>query len=58
MSEAVTKGVLPKRSKLTKRYYVNGQVECDYDLLRPYSKEFTGMIFGVKNEFKLRMDKK
>ena len=36
------KSVLSKRSRLTKRYYVNGQVQSDYNLLQSHSKKMQG----------------
>ena len=35
------KSALCKRSRLTKRYYANGQVQSDYNLLLSYSKKRT-----------------
>ena len=52
------KSALRKRSRLTKRYYVNGQVQSDYNLLQSHSKKCTEMILSAKNEYMLRMSKK
>ena len=49
---------LRKRSRLTKRYYVNGQVQSDYDLLQSHSKKCTDIIFSTKSEYMLRISKK
>ena len=38
------KSALRKSSRLTKRYYVNGQVQSDYNLLLSHSKKCTEMI--------------
>ena len=52
------KSVLSKRSRLTKRHYVNGQVQSDYNLLQSHSKKCKEMILSAKNEYMLRMSKK
>ena len=52
------KSALRKRSTLTKRCYVNGQVQSDYNLLQSHSKKCTEMILNAKNEYMLRMSKK
>ena len=49
---------LRKRSSLTKRDYVNGQVQSDYNLLLSHSNKCTVMILSAKNEYMLRMTKK
>ena len=38
------KSSLRRRSRFTKRYYVNGQVQSDYNLLLGHSKKCTEMI--------------
>ena len=56
----VTKNIkfaLHKRSRLTKRYYINNQVECDYNLLLNHSKNCREMIPSAKNEY-VRTSKK
>ena len=48
------KSALRKRSRLTKRYYVNGQVQSDYnDYNQGHSKKCTEMILSAKNEYML-----
>ena len=52
------KVALRKRFRLTKRYYVNGQVQSDFNLLPSHSKKCTEIILSAKNEYMLRMSKK
>ena len=52
------KVALRKRFRLTKRYYVNGQVQSDFNLLPGHSKKCTEIILSAKNEYMLRMSKK
>ena len=52
------KVALRKRFRLTKRYYVNGQVQSDFSLLPSHSKKCTEIILSAKNEYMLRMSKK
>ena len=52
------KVALRKRFRLTKRYYVNGQVQSDFKLLPSHSKKCTEIILSAKNEYMLRMSKK
>ena len=51
------KSALRKRSRLTKIYYVNGQVLIDYNLLLSHSKKCREMILSAKNEYMPRMSK-
>ena len=51
------KSALRKRYRLAKRYYVNGQVQSDYNLLQSHSKKCTEMILSAKNEYMLRVSK-
>ena len=51
------KAALSKRYSLTKRYYVNDQVQSDYNLLLNHSKKCRGMILCAKNEHTMRMSK-
>ena len=51
------KSALRKRSRLTKIYYVNGQVLIDYNLLLSHSKKCREMIISAKNEYMPRMSK-
>ena len=52
------KSALRKKSRLTKRCYVNGQVQGDYKVLLIHSKNFTELIFSTKNDYMLTMRKK
>ena len=52
------KVALRKRFRLTERYYVNGQVQSDFNLLPSHSKKCTEIILSAKNEYMLRMSKK
>ena len=52
------KVALRKRFRLTKRYYVNGPVQSDFNLLPSHSKKCTEIILSAKNEYMLRMSKK
>ena len=52
------KSSLRNRSRLTKRYYVNSQVQSDYDPLQSRSKRCTEMLLSAKNEHMLRVGKK
>ena len=58
INKNMMKSTLPKRSKLTKRYYVNDQVQSDYNLLLSQSEKCTEMILSAKNDYLLRMYKK
>ena len=52
------KSTLNKRSWLTKRYYVHGQVQSDYDLLISYLKKCREMILSSKPVYMLKMSYK
>ena len=52
------KSALRKRSRLTKRYYVEIQVLSNYNVLLSYSKKWTEMILSAKNDYMLGMSKK
>ena len=58
INKNMMKSTLPKRSKLTKRYYVNDQLQSDYNLLLSQSEKCTEMILSAKNDYLLRMYKK
>ena len=52
------KSALRKRSRLTKRRYVNGKVQSDYNLLQSHSTNCKEMILSAKTEYMLRLSKK
>ena len=52
------KSALRRKSRLSKRYFVNGQVQSDDNLLLSHSKNCSEMILSSKNNYILRMGQK
>ena len=52
-----SKSALRKRSRLTERYYVNSQVQSDYNLLLSHYEKCAEILIA-KNEYMLRISKK
>ena len=54
----ITKRKLKQRTKLTKWFYKNGPIKCDYDKILKKSAECTVKILEAKNNFILNMTRK
>ena len=49
---------LKQRTKLTKYFYKNGQINCDYDKILEKSAEWTAEILEAKKNYILNMTSK